>query len=345
MSAYLSLSFTHGLIPLAWRLHREGHESAFAPWQHRGAKCWGARSLQNPFPQDETSKDTRKLATRAHEALAPWLDRARAGELAILSDCPKWTPILEGIPGVWGTHPVEGTLGPIRLGGWVDAEGVLQAPHLLWVAMGAWPGGMGAHVEAGATLVPLRGSTGPFQELLEAATSAAETLEHRGLVQVGLVYRDGGWAASGIALGWHGLHLHAWLAALGEGGLVGKVLAGEAPTFPHRYTVVVPVSVPPWPTMGSVLPAEQQVQIGDEAAGRVFWHDVAIDEGARVMKVAGVDGLIGVARGSADSMTLARIRAYSTVGAMQVWEKQARLDVGQGVEDDLAKLEAAGFTV
>lgn len=344
MTAYLTLTLGHQLAPIAWRLHREGIESAFVPWRTRAERCWVAHTLPSPVPLEQSRHEPRTTQVRA--ALAPWLERAQAGDLTILWDTPQWGAIVQGAPSQWGTHPVGGALGPIRLGAWY-ADGRMQAPHLLWVSQGAWPGGLGAAVEGGMTLVRPRTLPDPWKELLEAAQAPAEAVQHQGLVQIGLGWQDGVWRATGAALGWHGLHVHAFLAALGEEAQLGKILAGDAPTFPHRFAVVVPVSVPPWPVDGNVRPAEAQVQgLDEEAMGRVFWHDVAVDEGARVLKVAGVDGMVGVARGVGESRLLAQARAVGLAGAMQVPEKQFRGDVGGvWVEEGLAQMEAAGLEV
>ena len=343
MTAYLTLTPTHALAPIAWRLHREGHESAFTPWRTRAERCWVARTLPSPVPIEQGRHEPRTTQVRA--AVEPWLERAKAGDLSILWDGPQWGPIVQDAPIQWGTYPAEGQLGPLRLGAWW-ADGEMQAPHLMWVAMGAWPGGLGAAVEGGAVLVRPRTLPEPLEELLWAMRAPCEAKKHRGLVQIGLAHTGEGWVATGGALGWHGLHPHAFLTALGEDGQLGKVLAGDGPTFPHRFAVVVPVSVPPWPVDGNVRPTEAQVQGLDETAmGKMFWHDVAVDEGDRVLKVAGVDGLVGLARGVGESLVLARGRALGLAATMQVPEKQFRGDVGGGVEEDLARMEAAGIHI
>jgi len=318
----LVLSHTHHLLPAAWRLHREGKSVSYVPWRRRAERCW-AGALPSPLPAGHPRH-------KAREAMGPLLERVAAGEVGVVWEHASWGNVVREAPVQWGTLPVDGTLGPLRVGAWWDGQ-AYQAPHLLIGSMGAWPGGGGPQVEAGMVLVRLGAPIVPMPVPPDG---------HRGLVQMGL---NQALEPTGVGLGWHGLHTHAFLAALGEGGQLGKLLEGEAPVLPHRFACVVPVSVPPWPIDCNTLPQQHQVQgLSVEEMGRVMWHDVATDEGAAVLRVAGVDGLIGVTRGVGDSMLLARIRAIGLANKMLVPEKQMRPDVGQEVDGVLASLEEMG---
>ena len=64
-----------------------------------------------------------------------------------------------------------------------------------------------------------------------------------------------------------------------------------------------------------------------------------------VAKTAGLDGLVGVVRASADSLTLARAQALNRARLFQLPELQVRVDVGHSVDQWLAEIEGIGYSV
>lgn len=314
---YLCLSYQHALLPLANRLRREGAEVEHVPWSKRYTKAW-AGAFPTLYGEDR----------RNAEALAPLIEKAMDSGTVVLTDHAKWEDLFKGAPNLYGTTPHLGDPEAVRVGAWVKG-GEVFAPHLLVADMGAWPGGFGPRVEGGMTLVALSGLPPALSETIP------RRLLKDGLVQAHLrkVTVDGKVEVSGLQQGWHALHLHAFAAALGEQPL-GAVLSGEEPTLGKRYTVVVPVTVPPWPIRCNVPSAVEKIEVPGPAAARVLWHDVTVKG-----EVAGLDGFVGVARGSGSTLWAAQREALMVADAISVPEKQVRRDVGGGVELVLAGLE------
>ena len=73
--------------------------------------------------------------------------------------------------------------------------------------------------------------------------------------------------------------------------------------------------------------------------GRVFWHDVQVDPEAGKLTTAGLDGLVGVVRGAADTSELALVRALEVALRIELPEKQFRSDAGRRVQSVLSELE------
>ncbi len=155
-------------------------------------------------------------------------------------------------------------------------------------------------------------------------------------------------ATDHIVTGWVPLHSHAFIS---DQPSVTSVLWGSAPVFPKAFTTVIPVSIPPWP-----FPSPPAVEVGipiagphyqdgkltPEQLGNMFFHDMSIQNGQPV--TAGLDGLVCVVRGSANSPLLARQKAISLAQTVTLPEKQFRPDVGANVEPLLASLETLGLT-
>lgn len=323
MTAYLVLAARHGLLPVAQRLRREGHNVQWAPWRARYDRAWEG-SLEAAL-KGESRRD--------EETLRPVIEMAKAGEVRVLLDHGKWAELFAGAQDVWGTAGDAGEVPqPLRACGWWDGERLL-APHLLVVDLGAWPGGLGARVEGGATLVRgygewVSGLWDPYRDELKGSG-------HRGLVQLHL---DRGLRARWWEGGWKALHLHAWLAALEQP--LGGVLDGAMPVLEPAYSVVVPVTVPPWPVASNKTSAPSPVEAPREVVGRASWHDTRLV--GEQLVVAELDGFVAVAKGSAQGLGLARRRALEVATAIGVPEKQLRPDVGAMVELVQAGLEGMG---
>jgi hypothetical protein len=324
VTAYLLLSHTHGLLPLALRLKREGHPVEHIPWRHRYEKAWEG-AIETGL------KGERK---RDSESLAALIALANDGQVRVLADHPRWLELFGNSKDLWATRPPVGDPSVLRACGWWDGEH-LQSPHLLVVDLGAWPGGQGALVEGGATLV--RGWEGLVRSVWEPYLDALKSSGHRGLVQAHLGHGlDVQWWSGG----WTALHLHAWLSALETP--VGVLLEGLPAVLPKTYTVVVPVTVPPWPVACDQHSLESEVLAPKEALSQALWHDTRVVEGK--LLVAGLDGLVAVARGSAHGLGLARTRALAVATSIRVPQRQLRGDVGGLVERTLAHIETAGWS-
>ena len=120
-----------------------------------------------------------------------------------------------------------------------------------------------------------------------------------------------------------------------------SLLSGTEYLLPKKFVTALPLSRPPWPTRKARFRFEL-AEVGgltQEQLGRIFWHDVQVDSEAGTISTAGLDGLLGVARGAADTSELARARALEVAVRLQLPEKQFRPDVGTQVQTVLAELE------
>ena len=324
--SYLILSHTHHLLPVAQRLRREGATVEWAPWRSRYSRAWQG-TLDTALGPD---------ARRTEETLQPLIDMAAAGELTVLHDGPRWSELFRGATDQWGTREPVGDLSPLRACGWWDGND-LHAPHLLVADLGAWPGGLGPRVEGGATLV--RGWETLVRAAWEPYLDGLRASGHRGLVQAHL-----GQGATVLwwAGGWEPLHLHAFLAALGDEHL-GKALQGEVPVLPWAYSVAVPVTTGPWPIACDQHSPEVPLDVPRELAAQASWHDFRVVEGKPM--VAGLDGFVAVTKGTAATLGLARHKALAAAMAIstKVPAPQLRPDTGASVEGALASLERFGW--
>lgn len=114
--------------------------------------------------------------------------------------------------------------------------------------------------------------------------------------------------------------------------------------FPKPFTVVLPVTVPPWPGRPAESPEPQPLKgLTGAQMSRFGLHDIQLDEESQRVYAAGLDGFVGVARGTGHTFELARGLALEVALAAQLREKQLRPDVGQHMGGALAALEAAGL--
>ena len=341
MTDFLVLSYEHGLLPVAHRLQRvEGETVHVLVKKKRYERAWSGR-----FPNTVRGEHGEIQA----ESLEPLVAQAERGELIVLSDSPWADTVLSNAQRVFGTLELGdggnwAPSGPLRVGGWWTGEGggPLLAPHLLVVDQGCWPGGLGPSIPGGLTLARISSPTALalFDQLTKGAVELLQGTKFRGLVQVGLQQGEAGAVAQGMVAGWPWLHTQAFLSEL-EG--FGAVLRGERPpALPSRFVTVLPVTLPPWPNPRPSPPAvgAARVPIGGltpQQIARVFWQDAEVREGE--LWTAGLDGLVGIVRGPAESAVLARGRALEIALRMDLPEKQLRPDVGQRVEEVLASLE------
>ena len=327
----LTLSHGTGLLPVANRLRREGATVEHLPFRHKYERAW------------EGSLDTVLKGEKKRDAatLAPVIQLAAEGATTVLLDHPRWSELFHVAQSLYGVTPRVTPASPVRACGWWTGE-TLVAPHLLVVDLGAWTGGYGPPVEGGATLIVGYGAL--VQHLLEPLFDELKASGHRGLVQAHFTLQTG--ALTGWEGGWQGLHTHAFLGALVTP--LREVLGGAAPALAPLYTVAVPVTVPPWPLACNLASVESPIPMrSPETPGltpdqlsHILWHDIRLEGGQ--LRVAGLDGLVGVAYGGAMGMPLAQRRALETATSLRLPEVQLRMDVGQSVPLVQAMLEERG---
>lgn len=345
MPRFLIVSHTHLLLPLAWRLKSEGNEVDVVIAKDRFEKAWAGK-LDPILKGEQKGKHFEELLTSVVEAKA-WVITDSRGEKHV-----PWLKGFAGYPfllGVLDRDPAV-TLPAVLLGAWFDGE-EFSGEHLLIEDRGLWPDGLGPRVVGGLTMVSPQTWRPEFAAGLDLVRDELKSEGFRGLVRVGaqLLGRGGAPSLVGFQAGWNFLQTHAFAAQLYEPNLT-EVVEGAAPRLPHRYTIALPVSIPPWPLRGlygekqcNVRPAE--APIGPEAvkSGEVFFHDFRVRDGRAF--TAGTDGLVGVVRASADTLWLARQKVLRLAQSLALEEMQYRTDVAQGVEMALGLLESQGLGV
>ncbi len=325
---FLVLSRQHNLLPFAHRLRKEGHDVeaiVYKPGNRAQYENAYAGVLEFTVHRGEKHR---------HEKIEGLKELAGQGECTVLTDDFRASRDFRGAQDIYCTIKSETPpRGPLRFGAWFDGSEFV-APHLLVVDEGAFPGGMGARCEAGLTMVRLNAP-------LWATDGLADDLKSRGfrgLCQWGVEVTDAGVARDNTQLlGWPSLHSHAFISELDD---FGAILSGAEVRLPQAFVVVVRITRPPWPHPVMHSPGSHPIEgLDDAQSGQVFWHDVAVDQESRTMATAGLDGMVGIARGAAASFELARAKALGIAQAVQFPEKQYRPDVGGNVRQAIALLE------
>jgi len=350
VSSFLIISHTHGLLPLAWRLTCEGSDvQVIIDRDSYEKRAWQGK-LTTILKRGGKHQRNDREAVRT---------KAENEERIVLTDSPRWAPDFAGYPHLFamvarpeGAPPLPAQL----LGAWFDGE-QFSARHLLAEDQGLWPGGLGPAVPGGLTLINPRHWPTTFEDALDRIKDELKAQGYRGLVKVGVLLKpppegdesEGPEAVVlGYQAGWNHLQTHALLAEAGDGGTptITEALTGEAePQLWHRFTVVVPVSIPPYPYRAASSERSANLPIPEPAVqcGKVFWHDMCVEDG--VVKTAGLDGLVGVVRASADNLSLALAQVRGWAGLFRLPELQVRVDVGASVDHWLGQLESVGLTV
>ncbi len=328
---FLVLSRQHHLLPFAHRLTKEGHDvEAIVYNPGNRAKYEGAYAGVMEFTVHQGKKDR-------HAKIEALKELAAEGQGTVLTDDLRASRDFREAASIYSKIKQD-TLpeGPLRLGAWFDGQDFV-APHLLVVDEGLMPQGLGAKCEAGLTLVRL--NTPKLTDMEELADDL-KSRGFKGLCQWGLrISPTGGIERDGNQiLGWPDLHTHAFVSELED---FGAILGGQAEVvLPKQYVVAVRLTRPPWPYPVMHSPGQHPIEgLDDQQSGQVFWHDVAVDQENRVLATAGLDGMVGIARGAGASFELAQIRALNIAQAAKFPEKQYRTDVGGNVRKVLALLE------
>lgn len=337
-SKFLVVSDRHGLLPFARRLISEQQEVDVIVRKERYERAWGGLIPKRPGPK------ARDLSTWGEIG-----EEIMTGEWAVLTDSQTTRETLSGAPWLFAQLPrPEGEQRPagLILGAWFDGEQWLQ-PHWVVADWGVWSNGQGpAMAGAGTLIVPPEPEALPL-ELLDPHTDELKSVGFKGLVAVGLDWDNvgKGWVPVSFEAGWPWLHSHL---LLWEQESIAMLLSGTPiGGLTKRFVVGVPVSVPPWPhTLANTKTPGRKIEgASGEVRSQVWFHDfeVRVVNGERELWTAGLDGLVAVAMGSGNSFGLAKATALGAAGALQMAERQVRLDVGARVEGVLAWLEGRGL--
>jgi len=329
------ISREHKLLPLAHRLRNVEH------WPIE-VVVW-KRSYENAW-QGMLEKDTLGSKHEIHESsVSAWIDRVSDGSLVALHDVPK----LEGVFNSNFVFPIlvqEANLEPssVRLGFWWDGEEA-RLPHLLVYDMGAWPGGKGRKVPGGLTLITVSSDSETLwrelfdQHEFQLGSSGFKGLVtgFRGLVNVGLIEDRGKLVLQGWELGWPDLHTQTFMGAI-EGSWGELLVNGVMPSFSKKFTVALPLSVPPWPGSPNIAAQGRslkgvEIDLNHKLHKHVYWHDVSVDVEEKTLYTAGLDGLVGVVHVSSDSFENALQKCLGISNLVGLPDKQYRSDIGGGV--------------
>lgn len=326
----VTVSFKHGLIPFHFRLTSQGADTYLVIWKQKFEHAWEGRVTPALRGEDgEINAGT----------LGEIRKRVASGKAALLTDVKKH-PFEEGL--------VFGTLGSnrlptsaIRAGFWLSPVGEPLGLHLLIYDNGLWPYGLGPAVPGAVTLAVLPDEVAGLAEQVRLLATMLHEQGFSGLAQVGIDVNPetGELCFIGVEAGWPFLHTHAFVSELENFSDLISMDPKATPRFTEgrRFVTVVPVSVPPWPTPGRA-PQQDVTGLTPQFAAKFFWHDVQVQDGTKLV-TAGLDGLLGVARGAAHTPELARSTAIELAGRLGVREKQFRPDAGSQVPMVLAQLE------
>ena len=323
---YLFLSQRNGLVPFAYYFARRGLDVDLVVW--KGTHEASLAGLPGGPNRPEVERQSAG-GLPIHETL----DRYRElepGSLTVVTDLPSAHRVLGEGPRYFDTNgePLDNG---IQVGGWWSG-GRLRLEHLLVVDVGAWTGGMGPRIDGGMSLVwPVQTpDLAPLQAQLAPLLGG-----FTGLVRFELSPGEGGLEVGRLQLGWTPLHTHLFLAEL-EGSQ--SLLEGSGEAKPRaRFLTAVPVSVPPWPNPGRGAEGHP-IQLTEQQLSQFFWHDARRGEGKQLV-TAGLDGLVGVAVGSALNPLGARLKALALAEALDLPEKQFRADAGARVPEVVAAFE------
>lgn len=317
MSSFLVVSHKHELLPFANRLVTEGHKVYVVIWRQKYERAWSGRI-------DPVMKFSRDSITK--KTWLPFIERVKRGELILISNVPKAREIFEGHGYVW--LPLHnGCKDAFRWGGWFDGENISHE-HLLVVDRGAWPGGLGASVDGGLTLVRAPGIPKVLKEAADAVRQELTPTGYKGLFAVEFEPIVGTLRVKQVYTGYLPLHVHAFFAEVP----LSKLLSGQLDAALPRFSVALPLSLPPWPVADAHYPLDLPVKgLTAVQMGRVWWHDVQFDLEEKQLRTAGLDGLLGVCVGSAHNLELARGRVLEVAKRLDVPELQYRPDVATAV--------------
>ena len=358
MSGFLVVSNTHHLLPFAHRLEREGHEVHPIVVVRQFEASWHGKLKPSPRKGGSNRKEKDMLD---ESFLKDTFAEAVANDWTVLTDSIKLEPRMREEFGVspkrlYGRCRLEGgePKTPLRIGGWFDGE-TLQHMFGAVVDRGAWHSGFGPDVDGAVTLIRIDNDAAVefLQTMLVEDLAELKAQEFQGIVHFGIEFQteSGNPEVVGVGAGWPMLITHGFLSELEN---LGTLLSSDHRTdlndplpqatvqpLPKKFVTVLPVSRPPWPTAKAKFRFSTELIEGltPTQTSRVFWHDIQVDQGVREMRTAGLDGLVGVVRGAADTSELSRLQALEIATLLKMPEKQFRADAGQQVQLVLSQLE------
>ncbi len=342
MLEILVINHRHGMLPFAYRLKREGHKVHTIINRDRYEKAWEGRFL--PFITGQEKGQSQMDMVR---------EIVTKNDVTVLTDSNRWSGGFSDLPKFFGTLvSAAHNLPPTLLGGWFNGS-ELTGKHVLIYDMGPQQGGQGAlhdthgnQIAGALTLIRPQVWPTEFDDHIARVCDELKTHNFKGLVQIGIrpvQAEGGGWQLIGFRAGWHFLHTHAFVA---DQPNLGDILEGTEPIFPKRFTVVLPVTIPPWPLTCDYR-AKKVENIGKNLTeaqfSNTYFHDIQV-EGTQV-NTAGLDGLVAVAQGSGENLQFARHQALSIAHTLDLPEKQFRPDAAAMVDVELAQLESLGFFI
>ena len=335
--SFLVISRRHELLPFAHRLRNQGETVEVLVSSPAFQKAWGGSSSKVLKTKEGELNE---------EILAPIIKMAEEGKTTVLTNDWEVQTVFGNAKRLYGVirnseeNPAPNTL--VRLGCWFNGEDI-SGIHLLVVDQGAWIGGQGPEIDSAITLIRNEkdDTTRMVRDLIAPHLDPLKSQSFKGLVQFGLRFdtASGEPEVVGVHAGWPFLHTHVFVSELHD--FSGLLQGQSSVDLDNRFVFGLVLSRPPYPNNRARL-ARYPSPIGgltDQQIARVFWHDVRIDEEDHSLSTAGLDGLVGVIRGSADTFALARGLALEVAGRVHLNAKQVRIDAGQRVDQVLGELE------
>jgi hypothetical protein len=326
----LVASHKHHLLPFAWRLKREGHSVEVVVVKDRYEKAW-----EPLLPKVLSGKE------KGAAGWQPWVDRAKGGELVVVTDSPKVGALFKDAQFRFGPGTAKWDEPPTMLLGWWSSGTAELKPSLLhWLVVdwGIWPLGLGPSLPGAVALLRANHDNDQVVELL------TQVQEEPGLNYLGVRWEPVSkeFQKIGHTSGWPFLLTHAFVSNLSNLGQMLEKGGQDAAGIEEPFVVALPVSVSPWP-VETHLPAPQLPVAGiDDADMRdIFFHDMTVESG-RVF-TDGLDGLLGVVRGAHRWPSVALTRAMGLAGRIQVPGKQYRPDALRALVPLAEQLEARGL--
>lgn len=340
------------MIPFAWRLVLEGHDVQLIVLKDSAEGAWaGQEKLSRPIiGEQKRDPAVRKVVFETLQ---------QAGENGVLmTDSHQWAKEAREFPVPMVVGPLQtggGRKPPpaaITFGAWFNGT-LTSSPHIIVADQGTWPGGaLGPRMVGGMTLIAPRTNQDRYTEIWQPFWEELSKRGYRGLVRMNFPEEGKTPTVDDLYTGWGWLHSHAFISELGEDGPgFGATLMGAHPGLPSIFTVALPVSMAPWPGMIPHRNGWPRTPIPQESlGGEVFFHSIQFDNGkvwTGAPQKEPEGGLVGVARGSGNSIGLARGRALiqAQLLARGLREPQFRPDVAGAVEQVVATLEARGLGI
>jgi len=231
--------------------------------------------------------------------------------------------------------------------GWFNGRGWLSPYFLSFKEMYLFPGNLGPIVDCmGCVVVPL-GDSRLVTEGLMPATSALKQLGLRGMVTAMLhIEDDGSIQCGGVTCGMNYDVIEAMTEGIGDSmtDLLFGVATGikEEVAVKDDVMIAVKMSVPPWPyVLGRPSLVMGIAGLNEHNLPHVALMDVHRHNGDWTTNMN--DGVVLKATAHGQTVKQARGRVYRTLRNIEVPCKQYRMDIGKGVERQIASLYDGGY--